>query len=592
MPNKHSLARKGKRLPRSFFVFLCGLLAITDLHAQLRETREVYFDYDSYKLSPVAQKVLGSAVMFCLGKKKIKRIEVNGFADTSGSSTYNMELSDKRAEEVKQFLLSHGLSSRNPKILVNFYGENRAKGKSLEAQRAVVINIYFAAPDRDTVLRFGCVSVKINANTFEDFNVNELDLSVKYAGDAQSAQQNNLAMLDENGNTLLSNGMVKLEVKYRGREVKAEKPIEFSLPELNNRGDFAVYSGYRENGVVKWKKTDEKIERSENSGAAWGACGSFYTFASRDVNNWKNIDKVDRCVCSPDGFGGLQVPGDDDMNVVKGERGSMLIARSSLKDLRPSNTKQYELRDLLSEEEVLDYCNRLVTPNFMPLPEFRNIVIKPVAFFEMKSMVPQSGDDAFVPEPSQKYYVAIPKTALDSAENLSLITGDKRNGSFREWNKQLHAQKKCLGYISCDYVVFDVPLDGYFALVRVSSERKQKARTSKLQGAAAAKPVSVKVRKNTTAIAVFTNVKNRSITNTSAVKTDKHTFCQTEQSSRKAFSGDLVVVKSGQGNEIYGYIGQADKMRFRKGKNQFVVRRLKKYTEKEWKAEVHKHCGI
>jgi hypothetical protein len=99
------------------------------------------------------------------------------------------------------------------------------------------------------------------------------------------------------------------------------------------------------------------------------------------------------------------------------------------------------------------------------------------------------------------------------------------------------------------------------------------------------------VRKNNTAIAVFTNVKTRRITNTAIVNADKHTISETRESSKHAFTGDLVVVKSGKGKDIYGYIGEADKMRFRKGKNQFVVRRLKKYSAKEWEAEVHKHCG-
>jgi outer membrane protein OmpA-like peptidoglycan-associated protein len=68
----------------------------------------LYFEYDSTELLPRTRKQL-DIVANILKASPGKKLKISGHTDALGSDNYNMDLSQKRADTVKQFFLGHGL---------------------------------------------------------------------------------------------------------------------------------------------------------------------------------------------------------------------------------------------------------------------------------------------------------------------------------------------------------------------------------------------------------------------------------------------------------------------------------------------------
>ena len=80
----------------------------------------IYFDYDHYLLSEVSQNTLKNFLY--KHKKDLSKFIILGHTDTMGTNNYNLKLSLKRAETVKQMLLEAGISEKNVSIFGK--GEN------------------------------------------------------------------------------------------------------------------------------------------------------------------------------------------------------------------------------------------------------------------------------------------------------------------------------------------------------------------------------------------------------------------------------------------------------------------------------------
>ena len=80
----------------------------------------IYFDFDNSKLSEVSKNTL--IYFLDKNKKNLSRYIIFGHTDTKGPSKYNMDLSIKRAESVKEVLLNQGIASEDISILGK--GEN------------------------------------------------------------------------------------------------------------------------------------------------------------------------------------------------------------------------------------------------------------------------------------------------------------------------------------------------------------------------------------------------------------------------------------------------------------------------------------
>ncbi|MCO6184649.1 OmpA family protein [Rhizobium sp. L1K21] len=106
---------------------------------------EIGFNYDSAEITPQSIPDLNT-----LGEALINprladaRLLLNGHTDAVGSDEYNMDLSERRADAVRHYLISHFGISEHRLIAIGF-GEERLKNRShpdaAENRRVEVVNV-------------------------------------------------------------------------------------------------------------------------------------------------------------------------------------------------------------------------------------------------------------------------------------------------------------------------------------------------------------------------------------------------------------------------------------------------------------------
>ncbi len=103
--------------------------------------KNVHFGFNLHKFTKKEKKSLDSTYT-TLSQLTDPKITVAGHADAIGSDNYNMKLSEKRANIVKEYLVKKGLSA--DKISVEFFGESKpisdnktAKGRALNRRTEI-----------------------------------------------------------------------------------------------------------------------------------------------------------------------------------------------------------------------------------------------------------------------------------------------------------------------------------------------------------------------------------------------------------------------------------------------------------------------
>jgi peptidoglycan-associated lipoprotein len=72
------------------------------------EDENIYFEFDSSALSPVAQRVLSNKADY-LRDNPGTQVIIEGHCDERGTPEYNLALGDRRAESAKSFLVNLGI---------------------------------------------------------------------------------------------------------------------------------------------------------------------------------------------------------------------------------------------------------------------------------------------------------------------------------------------------------------------------------------------------------------------------------------------------------------------------------------------------
>lgn len=105
---------------------------------------EVLFDVNKYdvRVHPEAEEVLKNLAIV-LKEMDVKNFEIDGHTDSDGSDEYNQVLSEKRANSVKNFLVSQGVTAE---IITKGYGESKpvasndtAEGKQKNRRVEIII---------------------------------------------------------------------------------------------------------------------------------------------------------------------------------------------------------------------------------------------------------------------------------------------------------------------------------------------------------------------------------------------------------------------------------------------------------------------
>jgi peptidoglycan-associated lipoprotein len=82
----------------------------TDDELFLKEVRDAYFDTDKSDLRPDARASLAKTADFLKNYPRFK-VTIEGHCDERGSTEYNLGLGDRRANAVKQYIVSLGVSA-------------------------------------------------------------------------------------------------------------------------------------------------------------------------------------------------------------------------------------------------------------------------------------------------------------------------------------------------------------------------------------------------------------------------------------------------------------------------------------------------
>jgi len=84
--------------------------------------KDIHFEFDKFSLTPEARRTLSSHARE-LGESPSLRIQVEGHCDERGTQEYNLALGQRRAQAVKDYLISSGVQPS--RISIISYGEER-----------------------------------------------------------------------------------------------------------------------------------------------------------------------------------------------------------------------------------------------------------------------------------------------------------------------------------------------------------------------------------------------------------------------------------------------------------------------------------
>ena len=104
----------------------CTQVATLDI-----EMRTVYFAFNSSNLTPAAKAKLTSLAK-ALKSKNVKSVKIVGFTDEIGTNSYNLRLSQRRANSVASFLKAKG-------IVVKGSSEVRGLGESASKSECTTV---------------------------------------------------------------------------------------------------------------------------------------------------------------------------------------------------------------------------------------------------------------------------------------------------------------------------------------------------------------------------------------------------------------------------------------------------------------------
>ena len=106
----------------------------------------VYFDFDKYTVDAKERNKLDGIA----GRAKNTKLIIAGYTDQSGTEEYNLGLSDRRAQSVREYLVRLGSTQNNVEVLA--LGEQNANqsASTREAmssdRKAIVVDANYAGP--------------------------------------------------------------------------------------------------------------------------------------------------------------------------------------------------------------------------------------------------------------------------------------------------------------------------------------------------------------------------------------------------------------------------------------------------------------
>ena len=104
-----------------------GEKAKSNIEEITKELRTVYFDFNKSTLNAKEKAKLDKVAKLIKDSKAVESVDISGYADTIGKTSYNKKLSAARAASVKAYLANKGLKTH--KVTVEAFGDQHPLAK-------------------------------------------------------------------------------------------------------------------------------------------------------------------------------------------------------------------------------------------------------------------------------------------------------------------------------------------------------------------------------------------------------------------------------------------------------------------------------
>ena len=93
------------------------------IEEKIELTQQIHFEFDQAVIRPISFPILDGVVDILKTNPDIRKVRVEGHTDSKGSDAYNMELSQRRAEAVREYLINKEIEA--DRLVAVGYGETR-----------------------------------------------------------------------------------------------------------------------------------------------------------------------------------------------------------------------------------------------------------------------------------------------------------------------------------------------------------------------------------------------------------------------------------------------------------------------------------
>jgi len=113
-------------------------------------TKKIHFEFDKAVIRPISFRILDAVVDIMKQNPDIHKVRVEGHTDSKGSDAYNIKLSQRRTNAVRDYLISHGVEA--DRLVGVGYGEARPVADNSTAEgRARNRRVEFTILDQEGV---------------------------------------------------------------------------------------------------------------------------------------------------------------------------------------------------------------------------------------------------------------------------------------------------------------------------------------------------------------------------------------------------------------------------------------------------------
>lgn len=106
----------------------------------------IYFDFDKYTVSATERAKIDAVA----GRVKATDVIIAGYTDHFGTEEYNLGLSDRRAQSVREYLIKSGANEAKSEIMAlgSQHADKNAAGRQSGAKdrKAIIVDVNYSGP--------------------------------------------------------------------------------------------------------------------------------------------------------------------------------------------------------------------------------------------------------------------------------------------------------------------------------------------------------------------------------------------------------------------------------------------------------------